>query len=48
MEVDPDQAEPDWQQQIAQGVELQKDSKTGNQYVELGRATAAGTAIYRD
>lgn len=36
----------DWQQ-IAQGVELQKDSKTGNQYVELV-AGQAGTAIYQD
>ena len=34
-------------QQIAQGVELQKDSKTGNQYVELV-AGQAGTAIYQD
>lgn len=36
----------DWQQ-IAQGVELQKDSKTGNQYAELV-AGQAGTAIYQD
>lgn len=36
----------DWQQ-IAQGVELQKDSKTGNQYVELA-AAQTGTAIYQD
>ncbi|WP_238703126.1 InlB B-repeat-containing protein [Bifidobacterium longum] len=36
----------DWQQ-IAQGVELQKDSKTGNQYAELV-AGHAGTAIYQD
>lgn len=34
-------------QQIAQGVELQKDSKTGNQYAELV-AGQAGTAIYQD
>lgn len=34
-------------QQIAQGVELQKDSKTGNQYVELV-AGQAGTALYQD
>lgn len=36
----------DWQQ-IAQGVELQKDSKTGNQYAELV-AGQAGTALYQD
>ena len=36
----------DWQR-IAQGVELQKDSKTGNQYAELV-AGQAGTAIYQD
>ena len=36
----------DWQQ-IAQGIELQKDSKTGNQYAELV-AGQAGTAIYQD
>ena len=36
----------DWQQ-IAQGVELQKDSKTGNQYAELV-AGQAGIAIYQD
>ncbi len=36
----------DWQQ-IAQGVELQKDSKTGNQYAELV-AGQAGTTIYQD
>lgn len=36
----------DWQQ-IAQGVELQKDSKTGNQYAELV-AGQVGTAIYQD
>lgn len=36
----------DWQQ-IAQGVELQKDSKTGNQYAELV-AGQADTAIYQD
>lgn len=36
----------DWQQ-IAQGVELQKDSKTGNQYAELV-AGQEGTAIYQD
>lgn len=36
----------DWQQ-IAQGVELQKDSKTGNQYAELV-AGQAGTAIYQN
>lgn len=36
----------DWQQ-IAQGVELQKDSKTGNQYAELV-AGQAGTGIYQD
>ena len=36
----------DWQQ-TAQGVELQKDSKTGNQYAELV-AGQAGTAIYQD
>lgn len=36
----------DWQQ-IAQGVELRKDSKTGNQYAELV-AGQAGTAIYQD
>ena len=36
----------DWQQ-IAQGVEPQKDSKTGNQYAELV-AGQAGTAIYQD
>ena len=36
----------DWQQ-IAQGVELQKDSKTGDQYAELV-AGQAGTAIYQD
>ena len=36
----------DWQQ-IAQGVELQKDSKTGNQYAELV-AGQAGTAIFQD
>ena len=36
----------DWQQ-IAQGVELQKDSKTGNQYAELV-AGQAGTAISQD
>ena len=36
----------DWQQ-IAQGVELQKDSKTGNQYAELV-AGQAGTSIYQD
>lgn len=36
----------DWQK-IAQGVELQKDSKTGNQYAELV-AGQAGTAIYQD
>lgn len=36
----------DWQQ-IAQGVELQKDSKTGNQYAELV-AGQAGTAFYQD
>ena len=36
----------DWQQ-IAQGVELQKDSKTGNQYAELV-AAQTGTAIYQD
>ena len=34
-------------QQIAQGVELQKDSKTGNQYAELV-AGQAGTALYQD
>lgn len=34
-------------QQIAQGVELQKDSKTGNQYAELV-AGRAGTALYQD
>lgn len=34
-------------QQIAQGVELQKDSKTGNQYAELV-AGQAGIAIYQD
>ena len=34
-------------QQIAQGVELQKDSKTGNQYAELV-AEQAGTALYQD
>ena len=34
-------------EQIAQGVELQKDSKTGNQYAELV-AGRAGTAIYQD
>lgn len=34
-------------QQIAQGIELQKDSKTGNQYAELV-AGQAGTAIYQD
>lgn len=33
--------------QIAQGVELQKDSKTGNQYAELV-AGQAGTALYQD
>lgn len=36
----------DWQQ-IAQGVELQKDSKTGNHYAEL-TAAQAGSAIYQD
>lgn len=36
----------DWQQ-IAQGVELQKDSKTGNPYAELV-AGQAGTALYQD
>lgn len=36
----------DWQQ-TAQGVELQKDSKTGNQYAELV-AGQAGTALYQD
>lgn len=36
----------DWQK-IAQGVELQKDSKTGNQYAELV-AGQAGTALYQD
>ena len=36
----------DWQQ-IAQGVELQKDSETGNQYAELV-AGQAGTALYQD
>lgn len=36
----------DWQQ-IAQGIELQKDSKTGNQYAELV-AGQAGTALYQD
>lgn len=36
----------DWQR-IAQGVELQKDSKTGNQYAELV-AGQAGTALYQD
>lgn len=34
-------------QRIAQGVELQKDSKTGNQYAELV-AGQAGTALYQD
>lgn len=34
-------------QQLAQGVELQKDSKTGNQYAELV-ASQAGTALYQD
>lgn len=34
-------------QQIAQGVEPQKDSKTGNQYAELV-AEQAGTALYQD
>ena len=34
-------------QQIEQGVELQKDSKTGNQYAELV-AGQAGTALYQD
>lgn len=34
-------------QQITQGVELQKDSKTGNQYAELV-AGQAGTALYQD
>lgn len=34
-------------QQIAQGVELQKGSKTGNQYAELV-AGQAGTALYQD
>ena len=34
-------------EQIAQGVELQKDSKTGNQYAELV-AGQAGTALYQD
>lgn len=34
-------------QQIAQGIELQKDSKTGNQYAELV-AGQAGTALYQD
>lgn len=34
-------------QQIARGVELQKDSKTGNQYAELV-AGQAGTALYQD
>lgn len=34
-------------QQIAQGVELQKDSKTGNQYAELV-AGQVGTALYQD
>ena len=36
----------DWQQ-IAQGVELQKDSKTGNQYAELV-AGQAGTPLHQD
>ena len=36
----------DWQR-IAQGVELQKDSKTGNQYAELV-AGQTGTALYQD
>lgn len=45
MEVDPDQGN-----RLAAdrtGVELQKDSKTGNQYAELV-AGQAGTAIYQD
>lgn len=41
------QTKGDHWQRIAQGVELQKDSKTGNQYAELV-AGQAGTALYQD